>query len=218
MREQIIREISIALGQRNDYFIRERDIQLYLANYFINSGLFDNVFIEYHVPSNLVNDYPWSDKNKIFIDIVLEKDEKFYPIEIKYKTTAQILPFLVFGQNVNVSLGDQSAKNIGCYDFWKDVKRIELITETFNLNDFGLVLFITNDSSYFVHPSPKVQYGPFSIHEGRQVLQKSFLNWDDSKKSISPEKALNFPGFKISKDYKINWQNLNLENHKYILV
>jgi len=63
MRQQILQQISFALGQRNDFFIREQDIQLYLANHFINSHLFDNVFIEYHVPSNLINDYPWTDLN-----------------------------------------------------------------------------------------------------------------------------------------------------------
>jgi hypothetical protein len=48
MRQQILNQIINALGQRNTFFIREQDIQLYLAAHFIDSNLFDNVFIEYH--------------------------------------------------------------------------------------------------------------------------------------------------------------------------
>ena len=130
MREQIIEQIETALGLRNNFFLRELDIQIYLTSYFVNTNFYDNVFVEYHIPSNLIPNYLWGDN--IYIDIVLEKDALFYLIEIKFKTQAQELPLIVFGDNINVALGQQGAGNIGCYDFWKDVKRIEMFEETFN--------------------------------------------------------------------------------------
>ena len=84
--------------------------------------------------------YLWNDVDNIYIDIVLEKENEFYPIEIKYKTKLEELPHFVFGQNVNVLLGQHGAQNIGCYDFWKDVKRLEFFEEIFLFAKKGIVL------------------------------------------------------------------------------
>lgn len=214
MRQQIFKQIINALGQRNTFFIREQDIQLYLAAHFIDSNLFDNVFIEYHVPSNLIVNYPWADINNIYIDIVLEKDGQFYPIEIKYKTVAQNLPFGVFGQNINVVLGQHGAQNIGCYDFWKDIKRIELFEETFQNIERGVVLFVSNDLTYQNAPlNSNVGYAPFSIHQGRAIPNNSFLNWNGNLAVANGR-----PGLTTNYNYNINWTPMPLEQHYYILT
>ena len=212
MRQQILNQIIIALGQRNNYFIREQDIQLYLAGHFINCDLFDNVFIEYHVPSKLIINYPWADINNIYIDIVLEKDGQFYPIEIKYKTAKQFLPFGVFGQNVNVELGQHGAQNIGCYDFWKDIKRIELFEQAFQNVQRGVVLFVSNDLTYQNAPlKSNVGYAPFSIHQGRIIPINSFLNWNGALAKGRPSLTTNY-------DYNINWTPMPIQQHYYILT
>lgn len=214
MREQILEQVSVALMNRNDFFIREQDIQIYLANYFINSNMFDNVFIEYHVPSNIIVNYPWTDVNKIYIDIVLEKDNIFYPIEIKYKTRTQNLPYLVFGQGVNMALGQQGAQNIGCYDFWKDVKRIEMFEQTFQNVERGVVLFVSNDISYQNNPlNPNVGYALFSIHQGRTIPMNTFLDWNGNLAVGNTR-----PGFIINNPYNINWTPMIIPNHSFILV
>ena len=213
MRQQIIQLINNALGHRNDYFIREQDIQLYLANYFINCNLFDNVFIEYHIPSNLIINYPWANNN-IYIDILLEKEGRFYPIEIKYKTVAQVLPFSVFGQNLNVTLGQHGAQNIGCYDFWKDVKRIEIFEQTFQNVERGIVLFISNDLKYQNAPlNPNAGFAPFSIHQGRVVPTNSLLNWNGNLAVANDRPALT-----MNYSYNINWTAMPIQQHYYILT
>jgi hypothetical protein len=214
MRNLILEIISSALLNRADYFLREQDIQLYLANYFINSNEFDNVFIEYHVPSNIIFNYPWSDVNNIYVDVVLEKNGLFYPIEIKYKTRTQNLPYLVFGQGVNVALGQQGAQNIGCYDFWKDVKRIEMFEQTFQNVERGVVLFVSNDISYQNSPlNPNVGYAPFSIHQGRTIPINTFLDWNGNLAvgNVRPGLIVNYP-------YNINWTPMIIPNHSFILV
>lgn len=215
MRQTIINQIISALAARPTYFIREQDVQLYLANYFLQTGIYDHVFIEYHVPGALVPPYLWTDANNIYIDIVLQIDNVFYPIEIKYKTMAQQLPHLVFGQNVNVLLGQHGAQNIGCYDFWKDIKRIEFFEGTFPLAQRGIVLFISNDVSYRNAPlSPNRGYAPFSIHQGRHVLAGSHLNWNGNLAVANGR-----PGFPVNYDYLINWTQLPYhQQHYYILT
>jgi hypothetical protein len=212
MRNQILQQIITALGLRNSFFLREIDIQIYLTNYFINTNLFDNVFVEYHIPSNLIPNYPWGDN--IYIDIVLEKDGLYYPIEIKFKTQAQVLPLLVFGDNINVSLGQHGAGNIGCYDFWKDVKRIELFEQTFNNVNRGVVLFVSNDITYQNAPgNPNVGYAQFSIHQGRVIPINSVLNWNGNLAVANGR-----PPITTNYAYAINWSPLILPNHHYILT
>lgn len=214
MRQLIKQQIVLFIGQRIKFFIREQDIQLYLANHFINSNLFDSVFIEYHVPRNLINNYPWPDRNKIYIDIVLEKNGKFYPIEIKYKTVAQDLPFSVFGQDVTVSLGQHGAQNIGCYDFWKDVKRIELFEHAFQNVERGVVLFVSNDRAYQNEPlKPSVGYAKFSIHQGRAIPINSVLNWNGNLAVANgrPKLITNYA-------YNLNWIDMHIPQHHYILA
>ena len=40
MRETILKQIKTALQQRREFYTREQDIQLYLANFFLNSRNF----------------------------------------------------------------------------------------------------------------------------------------------------------------------------------
>jgi hypothetical protein len=215
MREFILDQISSALAARNVFFLREQDIQLYLAYYFLRSNLYDNVFIEYHVPRALVPPYLWSDANNIYIDIVLQKNDEFYPIEIKYKTMGQSVPHLVFGQNVNVLLGHQGAQNIGCYDFWKDIKRIEFFESAFELAKRGIVLFISNDISYRTAPlNPNTGYAQFSLHQGRHIPAGTQLNWNGHLTVANGR-----PGITVNYEYNINWTQLPYhEQHHFILT
>ncbi len=218
MRQSLINQISTFLTNHVGFFHSEHEVQVHLAKHLLNTGLYDDIFLEYYVSKLLIPNYIWDNDKKISVDIVVRINEDFIPIEIKYKTKRQVFPHHVFGSQTNVELAEQGAQNEGCYSFWKDIKRIELFKEAFNLQNLGIVLFITNDISYLTPPRPNVQYGPFSIHEGRQVLRSSYLNWDDTIKPIQANRAEKFPGFTLSNDYIINWQELNIENHKYLLI
>lgn len=143
-----MQQIKDALAFRNSYFLREQDIQYYLSDYFRQTKIYDSVYTEYHIPGDLIPSYLWKEAKNIYIDIVLQKGDDYFPIEIKYKTKSQILPYSIFGEKVNVLLGQQGAQNIGCYDFWKDIKRIEFFESTFKFCQRGFVLFVSNDVSY----------------------------------------------------------------------
>lgn len=155
MKNEIIKLIRQALFERKPYFTREQEIQIYLAEFIKTKSDFDDVFLEYHIPSAIINNYPWTDSKKVYIDIVLVKDDLYYPIEIKFKTVSQLVPLNLFGSKYSITLGQHGAQNIGCYDFWKDIKRLELFEEKFENVSEGIMLFITNDLSYLKPPRNK---------------------------------------------------------------
>ncbi|MBA4854123.1 hypothetical protein H1R81_27300 [Emticicia sp. BO119] len=128
---------------------------------------------------------------------------------------AQPLPHFVFGQNVNILLGQHGAQNIGCYDFWKDVKRIEFFEATFPLCQRGIILFVSNDMSYRNAPiNLNIGYAPFSIHQGRLVTAGTQLNWNGVLAVANGR-----PGFVVNYDYNINWTQLPYhQQHYYILI
>lgn len=213
MRNQIIQMINNALAGRTSYFTREQEIQIFLANLFESSEAFDRVFLEHHIPAGLIPAYPWTDANNIYVDIVLQKDGRYYPIEIKFKTKHQIVPIEFFGNNHQVSLGQHGAKNLGCYDFWKDIKRLELYEESFPNVEQGIMLFVTNDNSYLRQPlNMNTGYAQFSIHEQKRVHPNDTLDWNGDLAI-----AENRPVIQLSRGYQLLWEEMQLENHFYIL-
>jgi hypothetical protein len=214
MRNQIIGIIKEALEKRKDFFTREQEIQIYLSDYLNRKNLFDTVYLEYHIPSNFLVNYPWKDSNNIYIDIVIVSGNKYYPVEIKYKTISQTVPLKLFGNPSTVVLGHHGAQNIGCYDFWKDIKRLELFEENFENVEQGIMLFVTNDSSYLQPPrNNEVGYAQFSIEESREIESGTNLDWNGAL-SIS----VNRPPISLNRDYSLKWNELNLTQHKYLLL
>jgi hypothetical protein len=177
-------------------------------------NLFDNVYLEYHIPSNSIVNYPWKDSNNIYIDIVIVSGNKYYPVEIKYKTISQTVPLKLFGTPSLVILSHHGAQNIGCYDFWKDIKRLELFEENFENVEQGIMLFVTNDSSYLQPPrNNEVGYAQFSIEESREIESGTNLDWNGAL-SIS----VNRPPITIKHSYLLKWKDLTLKQHKYLLI
>ena len=215
MREAILNQIASALAVRNNYFIREQDVQQYLANYFLQTNQYANVFSEYQIPGSLVPPYLLTDANNNYIDIVVEIDNFFYPIEIRYKTVAHPVPHFVFGQNVNIILGQHGSSKTGCYDFWKDIKRIEFFEANFARVQRGIVLFISNDRSYRHTPvSPNAGHAAFSTYQDRQVPAGTILDWNGNAAVANKR-----PGFSVNYTYHLNWVAMpQLQQHYYLLV
>jgi hypothetical protein len=218
MRAELNNQILSFLNNHLSFFQSEEEIKVILANHLFATRLYNNIFIEYNVDCNLLPNYPWHNDKRISIDIVVQQNNCFIPIEIKFKTKRQTLPYHVFGSQINVQLTDQKAHNEGCYSFWKDVKRIEILKERFNLEHSGFVLFISNDSLYQRQPRQNVQYEPFSIHEYRQVVGGTILNWNATRKAIKESRQIKFPPITLANGYSIRWQDMNLTEHKFILI
>jgi hypothetical protein len=199
---------------RTFYFTREQDIQIALAHMFESSRAFDRVIVEQHIPAGMIPNYPWTDANNIYIDLVIQRDGFYYPIEIKFKTKSQQIPLSVLGNDELITLGHHGAQNIGCYDFWKDVKRLELYDASFPRVQQGIMLFVTNDETYLQPPlNMNAGYAQFSIHEGKAAAQHETLDWN-APLNI----ALNRPPIQLNRGYHLSWRPLQLQNHFFVLL
>ena len=214
MRRQIVEMIEQEMRNRTSYFTREQDIQLALAYMLETSRAFDRVFVEQHIPASMISNYPWTDANNIYIDLVIQKDSVFLPIEIKFKTKSQQVPLSVLGIDDVITLGHHGAQNIGCYDLWKDVKRLELFEESFPQVEQGIMLFITNDETYLQPPlNMDAGYAQFSIHENKTVAQHETLDWN---KALSISK--NRPPIQLNRGYLASWTEMQLQNHFFMIL
>ena len=124
------------------------------------------------------------------------------------------MPLKLFGTESPVILGHHGSQNIGCYDFWKDIKRLELFEQTFEKVEKGIMLFITNDESYQLPPrNNEVGYAQFSINQNRIVESGQTLDWNGAL-SISVNRA----PIHLVNSYFLKWSEMKLKQHKYLLL
>ena len=126
--------IMSKLKEKRKIFVSEADFQLEIA--WIIKEIYPNakVRLEY---------CPSFDFN-MHIDILVVIDNKWIPIELKYKTKGCKKNI----DNEIFNLKNHGAKDVNCYLYLKDIQRIEKIRD--NVSEFieGYTIFITNELSY----------------------------------------------------------------------
>lgn len=206
-----LNRIVQSLAINRPFFYSEADFQHSLALELDRQGYI--VYLEYPI-------------NGEHIDIIIEKDGWYYPIELKYKTKAFSCPGL-FG--TTCSLKNQHARDLGRYDYWKDVRRIEdlkiahdKIREGYAIiltNDSEYWTELTNDSEYWTRPSKNTIDCDFKLHTGMNVQDVFWHN--------IPQKAKNDPdyvagrttyaGFSLSKRYNVpGWIDYSTVNRTQV--
>lgn len=176
MNKQDLIKVIDSIVCRGKAYCSEADFQLELARELQNSYPSDKVRCEY-CPGEYYDD---NDKS-IHIDIMIIDDKcNMIPIELKYKTVEDEVCTKC---GDSIVLKNQLAYNYACYDFWKDVKRIEDLKTFYKSNmEKGFVVFLTNSTNYWQHdPSRKSSnYDNFRIYDGREVFSGSTLKWGTS--------------------------------------
>lgn len=109
----------------------------------------------------------------------------------------------------------QSACDIGCYLYLKDVERIEHISKSLGDNfGIGYAIMLTNDHLYWDKPrtSPDTTaFSDFRIHKGRKIVAGTTLDWgtpSDNRPDWQKELG------KLNDNYIIEWgdySNFNKE-------
>lgn len=223
VKERIIRYLNDL-----DYFLfNENDLQIYLAMRFKEDCKDYKVYTEYHLPKGFNSKF--DDEYKLWqtetpsIDIVLESKGKFIAIELKYKLKKVKMEGLCrFGKesdNKDIDIvTNQSAQNNARYDFWKDVKRLELIKDTYNICG-GIAILLTNDKSY-TETKKGCNYEAFGLTEekggklcwkkaGKDVGGKGIRkkNNGDPILDENGKQCYVRPNFKLSNSYKnLKWE------------
>lgn len=177
------------LKTKREIFVSEADFQLELA--WIIKEQYPDAFVrlEYRPYFN----------PSIHIDILVIIDNRWIPIELKYKT-----------KSCKKKLGSESfvlknhdAKDISCYLYLKDLQRIELIRE--NAHEFleGYTIFLTNDLSYTKKPTKlECVYKDLSLEDG--ITKQGTLNWSE-KTGAGTKKNYEEP-IVLKGSYPIIWQ------------
>lgn len=198
-------------------FSNELHLQMHLAQHLISQGC--KLLYEYHVPSSCFDaNYPWrtkEDKDKttkpqeMYLDLVVtDKYEREYvPIEIKYKTRSLgTEDMVVFKEQVKGELlRNQGAQDIGMYNFWKDVCRLELVKKSYSKHvKNGIAIFVTNDPYYWAKVEDYVSRYDFRMTEGRKTSE-GILSW---RGMVSPNVQKGHPDFMLKGSYEIKWHDI----------
>ena len=218
---------------RKDHRIlfNERDLQLQLGLWLSQKSYYDHVDMEYYVPANvLINNLPaglkrdkmyvWKNKKQtsqpkvyqdLYLDIVVQKAGQFAIIELKYPTREiQSMGMSLFDEKLSIPmLKNQGADNIIKYNFWKDVRRIELVKSAFQNVIGGFALMITNNPIYQKVHKGHSQKKNFSMENGPHTRDKHWLT--DSNSKIKKK----LPGFELDKEYDIEWKPVSFAGEKF---
>lgn len=198
-------DVKQFLDTNEELLFNERDFQMHLATFLRQTGHYDDVDVEYYVPLSELKGYIWN--NELRMDILVYKEEEFLPIELKYKTKSVRKNLLRFGEQLAEKvevMKNQGAQDLGMYDFWKDVRRIEIVRKRFKAIKSGLAVFVTNDPAYLKAGRDTSNHILFSMTEGTHGKEKHWLD----KESAS---CKTHPDFEVEKDYFIHWELRKVE-------
>lgn len=177
------------LKERRKIFVSEADFQLELAWTIKENYPNAKIRLEY---------CPTFDLN-MHIDILVIMNNKWYPIELKYKTKGctKVVDDEIF------NLKNHGAKDVNSYLYLKDIMRIEKIRNNVKEFDTGYTMFITNDISYIKKPLKKnCVYKQFSLED--KIVKSGTMFWE---KTASKGTMKNCEEPIVLKDsYNINWK------------
>lgn len=198
-------DVKRYLDTNKELLFNERDFQMHLATFLRQTGHYDDVDLEYYVPLSELKGYIWN--NELRMDILVHKEEEYLPIELKYKTKSVSKSLLRFGESVAEVvevMKSQGAQDLGMYDFWKDVRRIEIVRKRFKAIKSGLAVFVTNDPAYLKAGRDTSNHIQFSMAEGTHGTKK---HWLDNKSTC----CRTHPDFEVENDYSIHWELRKVE-------
>lgn len=193
-------DVKQFLDTNKELLFNERDFQMHLAAFLRQTGHYDDVDVEYYVPLSELKGYLWN--NELRMDVLVCKEKEFLPIELKYKTKSVRKNLLRFGEEVAEKvevMKNQGAQDLGMYDFWKDVRRIEIVRKRFKAIKSGLAVFATNDPAYLKAGRDTSNHILFSMTEGTHGKEKHWLDKESACCKTHPD-------FEVEKDYFIHWE------------
>lgn len=160
-------------------------------------------------------------KIRRYLDILLLVDKKKYPIELKYKTSYLEMEDMAIGDRYN--LADMGAQNLGSYDFWKDVYRIENMTDSIEGFERGFTVWLTNDVAYLGRNNSKSQYFDFSVAIAKDATGN--LCWRKKDKSGQYYRTISDSDKKDRRDmlplkgkYQVKWNMYAPENNSNVTL
>ncbi len=204
---EIVRnDVCAFLESNEELLFNERDFQMHLATWLRNSAnRYDDVDVEYYVPRQELENYIW--ESELRLDIVVKKEGEYCPVELKYKTRKVERKISRFDEDLTgdvVVMKNQGAQDLGMYDFWKDVRRVELVRNRFERVKGGLAVFVTNDNAYTKASKTTSNNYLLNMNEGVHSTQKHWANPESTC-------AKTHPNFEVEREYSIEWRTREID-------
>jgi len=163
--------------------------------------------IQKHLPDAAIRlEYPLLNFDRpMYLDIYVTQLDLVLAIELKYKTRAAEVQIGL----EKFTLKNQSAQDIGRYDFVKDIYRLEQMVKA-DKKVFGYAILLTNDSAYWKTPKNKQTVDvDFRLHNGR--ILNGVLSWQGAGAGTihGRETAIAIEG-----QYQLQWQEYSEINSK----
>ena len=204
-------DVFAFLESNEELLFNERDFQMHLATWLRKSANdYDDVDVEYYVPKSELPNYVWD--SELRLDIVVKKDGDYCPVELKYKTKKVERKISRFGELLSdevVVMKNQGAQDLGMYDFWKDVRRIELVRNRFKKVKNGLAVFVTNDVSYTKESKSSSNHYLFGMTG--DVTRLKYKHWGNPESTC----AKTHPNFDVEQTYDIEWHSRKTDNVEF---
>ena len=195
-------DVCAFLESNEELLFNERDFQMHLATWLRNSAnCYDDVDVEYYVPCQELDNYVWD--SELRLDIVVKKDSEYCPVELKYKTKKVERKISRFDEELAgnvVVIKNQGAQDLGMYDFWKDVRRVELVRNRFERVKGGLAVFVTNDGFYTKGSKESSNNYLFNMSAGKAHSKQKY--WAKPESTC----AKTHPNFEVERKYSIEWK------------
>jgi hypothetical protein len=134
------------------------------------------------------------------LDILVHTAPTSYAIELKYKKRKLECEWA----GETYALANDGAQDIGRYDFFKDISRLERYV-TAEPNVIGYAILLTNDELYWRESVRGVNSAAFFLHEGRAVDCSMPLAWHD-RTGDGTKKGRTEP-FKLRTDRILSWKD-----------
>lgn len=207
--DEIRRDIASFITSRRELMFNELDFQLRLALALLKSGRYDDIDVEYSLPRSIIADYDWD--SSLRIDLVASRAGEYCPVELKHPTRAVNRPITRFGRDFpgETVMKNQGAQDLVRYNFWKDVRRLELLRRIFPAVSGGVAVMLTNDSSYTRPPRPASKCAPFSMHPGHSVGGGT-VDWFGTPAVIATH-----PPFTLDGTYSLTWRQTAIDGIPY---
>jgi hypothetical protein len=207
----VCNDVCAFLESNQELLFNERDFQMHLATWLRNSdNRYDDVGVEYYVPWQVLDGYVW--ESELRLDIVVKKDGEYCPVELKYKTKKverQITRFDEVMHDKVVVMKNQGAQDLGMYDFWKDVRRVELVRNRFERIKGGLAVFVTNDNAYT--KASKSTSNNYLLNMSGGKAHSRQKHWANPESTC----AKTHPNFEVEKEYSIEWRNRKIDGVEF---
>lgn len=211
-------------GTQRSYFFNEDHFQHELALYLSKTNNYDEIIPEFRIPYTFIEEAGKKNKTsennevlsesseesstktksfKMYVDIMIRRGEEYFPIELKYPVKSLVANIDFLGVHLEEAklLRSQSAGNNRLYDFWADVKRIEVLKSLSPVINNGIALFLTNAEFYKKDRSDKSKHYYFSMKDNMSHSKER--HWNDERTIVNGR-----PNFTLSNEYKTNWTTI----------